>query len=149
MLIIGLTESTGAFTPGGTGGVNGLAKIGSYIYCAVTAGAFILISYHLFIRGAITRASRIILIFCLLALIPMALRIGYATYRFEKDQVVQYNVWLHLVLNNAAEALTVVIWVVLGFYLESQGGDGEVDDRRELMYATESPAYEGSRNLGY
>lgn len=115
------------------------------MYCGATAGAFILVAYHLFIRGPITRASRTLLTFVLLALIPIAARIGYATYRFEKNQVVNYNVWVHLILNNIAEVLTVVIYIILGFVLHSQGGDHELDDRRELMYAVENAGYVNSR----
>lgn len=145
LLIIGLTNSSGAFTPGGTGGVNGLAKVGSYVYCVATAGAILLVAYHLFIRGPITRASRTLLIFVLLALIPMAVRMAYSTYRFEKNQVVNYNVWVHLILNNIAEVLAVVIYIILGFILHSQGGDYELDDRKELMYAVENAGYVNRR----
>lgn len=132
LLIVGLTNSTSAYTPAG-GPVSSIAKAGSYLYCVVTGLVMIMTFYHLFIKGPITNASRILLIFVGIALIPMSMRVGYSTYRFQTDSITNYNVWVHLVFQDIVEVLSVIIYIVLGFYLAMKGGDYELDQRKDVM----------------
>jgi len=94
-------------------------------------------AYHLFIKGPITNASRIILTFVLVAAIPMAMRAGYSTYRFQTNSVARYNVWVHLVFQDIVECLSVLVYIVLGFYLHAMGGDGDLDERRNEVNSLE------------
>jgi hypothetical protein len=147
LLISGLTNSDDAFSPNGNGTVDTLAKAGSFLYCGVTALLMIMTFYHLFIKGSITNASRIILTFILVALIPMAMRAGYSTYRFESNSITHYNVWVHLIFQNIVEVLSVVVYLVLGFYLHAKGGDEELDERKVYFNTLEQGRSTNNDNL--
>lgn len=137
LIIVGLTSNDDTFQLGMKSEVDTTAKVGSYLYCLVTAALLVMTSYHLFIIGPITPSSRIILSFVFVGLLPMSIRAGYATYLLQTDSITVYNVWVHLVFQSVVEVLAVVVFITLGFYLHAQGGDNDLDERQGVLNTIE------------
>lgn len=140
---MGITDSDGLFSGSSTATVKPLTKAGSYLYCATTAVLGAMIVYHIFIKGPISHSARITLTFCLVAMVPMCVRVGYAAYRVQANKFVNYNPWAHLVCQDIVEIAVVVIYIVLGFYLAHKGGDDDLGENVQIS-SLESSAVENT-----
>lgn len=132
LLIIGLTNSTSAFSSATNQSIDILAKVGIIMLLVATALLTILTFYHLFIVGPVTPSARLILTFVFFACFPMIARMAWSTYRVAGNKLTGSNVWASLVLQNFCETLAISIFIALSFVLDARGGDGDLDERKEF-----------------
>ncbi|PWN48523.1 hypothetical protein IE53DRAFT_381269 [Violaceomyces palustris] len=111
LLITGYTNSDSVFSGQG-GKIDSKARIGDIIFCGLT---IVCIIFAFITLPKASSYGRSILYRVLLALVFMAIRIGFGTWRTYQNNFLSVNIWVKLVLQYIPEVLTVIIYITVGF----------------------------------